>query len=83
MPSDAELRVRRPLWVAMSTLWLDTELQDRDLDHIARALRDSGHDRATLERILVEEVAPVMEHELRAAGLLHEAAPVPPEDPPC
>ena len=60
MPSDAELRVRRPLWVAMSTLWLDTELQDRDLDHIARALRDSGHDRATLERILVEEVAPVV-----------------------
>ena len=60
MLSDAELRIRRPLWVAMSELWLDSELQDRDLDHIARALRDSGYDRATLERILVEEVAPVV-----------------------
>ena len=44
----------------MSNLWLDTELQDHDLDHIARVLHESGYDRDALERVLAEEVAPVV-----------------------
>ncbi len=60
MLSEAEIAVRRPVWVALSELWLDSVLQDRDLTHIARVLRDSGYDRETLEAILFEEVAPVV-----------------------
>ncbi len=58
--TETNIRGRRPVWVALSDLWLDTELQDRDLDHIARALHDSGYDRDALDRILAEEVAPVV-----------------------
>ncbi len=58
--TDAEIRGRRPVWIALSELWLDTELQDRDLDRIARVLHESGYDRDALERILAEEVAPVI-----------------------
>ena len=58
--NEAELLRRRPLWIALSDLWLDTELQDRDRDFIARAMLDSGYDRDTLERIMAEEVAPVV-----------------------
>lgn len=58
--TEAEILSRRPVWIAMSELWLDTELQDQDLDRIARALHDSGYDRDTLDRILAEEVAPVV-----------------------
>ena len=57
---EAELLRRRPLWIALSDLWLDTELQDFDRDHIARVMLDSGYDRDRLERIMAEEVAPVV-----------------------
>ncbi|MDJ0943808.1 MAG: hypothetical protein QNJ30_10095 [Kiloniellales bacterium] len=60
MLTEAEIQDRRPVWVALSELWLDTELQDRDFDHIARVLRASGYDRDALDRILAEEVAPVV-----------------------
>lgn len=60
MLTEAEIQGRRPVWIALSDLWLDTELQDHDLDHIARVLRDSGYDRDALDRILAEEVAPVV-----------------------
>lgn len=57
---EAERLRRRPLWIALSDLWLDTELQDADRDFIARVMLDSGYDRDTLERIMAEEVAPVV-----------------------
>ena len=60
MLSEAEIAARRPVWVALSELWLDTELQDRDLSHIARVLHDSGYGREALEAILFDEVAPVV-----------------------
>ncbi len=60
MLTEAEIRSRRPVWIALSELWLDTELQNHDIDHIARVLHDSGYDRDALEQILAEEVAPVV-----------------------
>lgn len=53
-----ELARRRPVWSALSELFLDTELQPSDHVWIARRLRDSGYSDATLRRILVDEVAP-------------------------
>ena len=57
---EAELPRRRPLWIALSDLWLDTELQDGDRDFIARTMLDSGYGRDALQRIMAEEVAPVV-----------------------
>ena len=50
---------RLPVWHAMSELFLDTELQPFDYQHIAGKLRDSGYSRDELWRILQDEVAPV------------------------
>lgn len=57
---EAERRRREPVWLALSTLWLDTELQAHDLREIARVLHASGYDLATLHGIYRCEVAPVV-----------------------
>ncbi len=51
---------RETLWLALSELWLDTELQPFQHAHIARVLRASGLPQAELEAILLYEVAPVV-----------------------
>lgn len=55
-----QIATRRPVWVALSDLWLDTELDDGDLQRIARVLRESGLPLDTLRRIYLVEVAPVV-----------------------
>lgn len=60
MLSEAEIARRRPVWVALSELWLDTELDEADLHRIAEVLRASAYRLAELRRIYLHEVAPVM-----------------------
>jgi hypothetical protein len=43
----------------MSTLWLDTELQDYDFDYVARIMIESGYSPEQLELIFTIEVAPI------------------------
>jgi hypothetical protein len=50
----------RPVWLALSELFLDTELQEDALRRIARTLAASGHGLSELERVLWAEVAPVV-----------------------
>lgn len=59
-PAAADLERRRPVWLAMSELFLDTELDLPALHAIARALRASGYTPQELERILSREVAPIL-----------------------
>jgi len=49
---------RVPAWTALSELFLDTELDEGDLSHIAERLRESPYGRVEIERILRDEVAP-------------------------
>lgn len=56
----SQLRRREPVWVALSELWLDTEIADRDLERIARVMAESDFDIATLRAIYLIEVAPVV-----------------------
>ncbi len=56
----AERDRRRPVWIALADLWLDTEITEPMLRHIAGVLRASGYDRATLRAIYLYEVAPVV-----------------------
>lgn len=60
MLTDADIARRRPVWIALADLWLDTGLQDADLQHIARMLAASGYSVKQLREIYLYEVAPVV-----------------------
>ena len=59
MLSDEEIRVREPIWLALSELWLDTELTEVDLNSIASVMAESKYSLAELRDIYLYEVAPV------------------------
>ena len=58
MAERDDIERRLPVWQALSDLFLDTEQQDEDYRHIARALNESRYDKTELRRILDREVAP-------------------------
>jgi hypothetical protein len=60
MRDEREIQERRPLWVALSELWLDTELSAEDLERIARVMADSGLAIDQLREVYLVEVAPVV-----------------------
>ena len=62
--TDTEFERRKPVWTAFSNFWLDTELQDSDLQRIARIAAASGYSVAELRDIYLYEVAPVVYHNL-------------------
>ncbi|MDP2269427.1 MAG: hypothetical protein Q8N23_25120 [Archangium sp.] len=62
MTHDDLLR-RRPVWEAMSDLFLDTETR-WSVPHVARRCAASGHDDEALERIFWAEVFPEAIHNL-------------------
>jgi hypothetical protein len=60
MLTDEELQRRQPLWTALSDLWLDTELDQTDIQRIAQIATKSGYSIAELNEIYLYEVAPVV-----------------------
>ena len=60
-----EIERRKPVWFALSELWLDTELSDTDLHHIATKMVDSGYSLNELRVICDSEIAPVVYKNLR------------------
>lgn len=50
------LNKRKPLWLALSDLFLDTELQKCDLTCIAKAMKASSYSLDEIENILMTEV---------------------------
>ena len=67
--SDEEIKRRVPVWCALAELFLDTELQSADLNHIAMVISKAGLSAGEAEKILEEEVAPVFTpNMLGAAG---------------
>lgn len=57
---DAEwVRRRVPVWVGLSELFRDTELQTEDFAMIASGIGQAGFTRLEAEAILTREVAPV------------------------
>lgn len=63
-----DLERRRPVWAALSELFLDTALQPEDLQRLADTLASSGYSRAELEQILRREVGPVLLPNLLSAA---------------
>lgn len=60
MLTDTELQHRKPLWTALSELWLDTELDPPDIQRIANVAMASGYSTEELNEIYLYEVAPVV-----------------------
>ena len=54
------IQKRRPLWSALSELWLDTELSGSDLERIARVMADSGLTVEDLRDVYLVEVGPIV-----------------------
>src|SRR5437762_2719808 len=63
--ASEELVRRRPVWQALSDLFLDTELTEAFYRFIARTVVDSGYSPAEIRSILWDEVFPVIEFNLR------------------
>ena len=60
MKYDANtLAKRKPLWIALSDLFLDTELQDSSLKRIAKTMKNSNYSLDEMTLILQSEVFPV------------------------
>ncbi|WP_125419511.1 DUF7079 family protein [Hymenobacter rigui] len=51
---------RRPVWVALADLYLDTELQEQDFQRIATVCAESGFSWAEIQLINYNEVAPAL-----------------------
>lgn len=60
MLTQEEINRRKPVWVALSELWLDTELEPSDLERIAKCMKQSGFSVKELRHIYLDEVAPVL-----------------------
>ena len=60
LPDETEIERRKPVWTALSDLWLDTELDESDLSYIAREMHDSGYSIEELRHIYLFEVAPAV-----------------------
>ncbi len=58
--SNPELADRRPVWQAMSELWLHEKLTDYDLNYISIRLADSPFSKIQLRDIFDNEVRPVI-----------------------
>lgn len=56
--SNPELENRRPVWVVLSELFLDTTLDGHDIERIAETLARSPYTLDELDRILLWEVYP-------------------------
>lgn len=63
--SEDEIEHRRPVWIALSDLFLDTDVRDRYAP-IAEVLAASPFSEEDLKRILYDEVAPVLQPNLLA-----------------
>ncbi|MEP7219544.1 MAG: hypothetical protein ABI876_11545 [Bacteroidota bacterium] len=60
MLDELQINTRRPLWIALSELWLDTELDAGDLERIAHVMADSALTIEELRHVYLVEVAPVV-----------------------
>jgi len=61
-----ERQRRRRVWAALSELFLDTELDERNFAEIACVLAESGYTDTELHNILLREVYPVCIPNLRS-----------------
>ncbi|MGB6153793.1 MAG: hypothetical protein WBG48_17555 [Pricia sp.] len=57
---EIDFKEREPIWIALSALYLDTELQDYEFRHIARTINASPYDFEKVRNIDKYEVFPIL-----------------------
>ena len=62
--SQVDAAQRKPVWLALSVLYLDTELTDEDYKRIASVLHEAKLSWTEIQTINREEVAPVLVYNL-------------------
>ncbi len=60
MSQNLEIDHRKPIWLALSEFYLDTELQSSDYDAISKVLKASGLGIGQLKEIDTFEIFPVL-----------------------
>ena len=68
LSAERNLASRLPVWLALSELYLDTELPPDQVEHLAKTLAASPYSRAELEGILLTELHPVLVTNLRVVA---------------
>jgi hypothetical protein len=69
VPTRANTSPKEELWIAMSALWLDNEVNDAALKQIACVVAKSGLSRTELDKVFELELAPSLgANHLSAAG---------------
>ena len=64
MTDPVNIEQRRPIWLALSEFYLDTELQDSDFRHIAFTILDSPYSLDEVKKINKYEVFPILQPNL-------------------
>ena len=64
MTTNSSIETRRQIWLALSELYLDTELTDDDLYRIAKIFHQSGLTINRIKEIDIYEVFPVLQPNL-------------------
>ncbi|MEO0901552.1 MAG: hypothetical protein AAFY00_05855 [Bacteroidota bacterium] len=64
MSQNLEIKHRKPIWLALSEFYLDTELQSADYDAISKVLKASGLGVGQLKEIDKFEVFSVLKYNL-------------------
>ena len=64
MSLDINIEERKPIWIALSNFYLDTELQDSDYKSIAKAFKSSPYTLLEIKRINKYEVFPILQFNL-------------------
>jgi hypothetical protein len=67
-PAKADISNRGPVWRTLSNLFLDTNLEQVDLEYIALGLAASPYTIEEIEGILFDEVYPICIWNLRAVA---------------
>lgn len=60
MLTNEEIERRKPLWLILSDLWLDSEPAEMTYQSIVREILNSNYSFETVEKVMTEEVAPVV-----------------------
>ncbi len=68
LPPEQDLENRRPVWIACSALFLDTELQDYTYQSIGQICRQSPYTCDELDAIMFNELWPAFSANLKSVA---------------
>jgi len=60
MKSERHIEERKPIWIALSDLYIDNELQDADFKYIATKIKESPYTFEEVKHIDKKEVFPIL-----------------------